>query len=345
MTILKTAAIVLNFNTADDTIRLVRKIKSYPCFHTIIIVDNASTDDSAERIRAAFDCTEKPGESGKTPAARTTTAGNEKTGEEVPAAWMTSAGNEKIGEEAAEIKLVISGKNGGYSSGNNLGLRKARAEGVKYALIVNPDVEFDAETADALLLAMQADPQMAVCSPVCRLSGTEGNAAVPGTKENALAGAPAYPLRPWFPDLLASGPVCRRLFTKKLFYGPETYRKAFTQVDVVPGSMLMVDVEKVMEFGGYDENVFLYQEEYILARRCVKAGYTTGLLTDKTYLHIHPPVSREEMRRNKNAWIRRQKLRGESALYYYKTYLGIGKCRQLFTKLFYKIIELEIRCC
>ncbi|MDW2799736.1 glycosyltransferase [Clostridium boliviensis] len=45
------SCIILNYNDADTTIRLVQSIKEYYFLDSIVIVDNHSTDDSADRLK------------------------------------------------------------------------------------------------------------------------------------------------------------------------------------------------------------------------------------------------------------------------------------------------------
>ncbi len=87
-----------------------------------------------------------------------------------------------------------------------------------------------------------------------------------------------WPLRSFTRELLSMGPVSRRLFGRSFDY-PDSYfagRNA-AYVGAVHGSMLMVDTEKFLEAGGYDEGVFLYEEEQILGRRMQTAGYRSVL--------------------------------------------------------------------
>lgn len=41
---MRTAIIILNYNSKKDTIRYVNEIKSYECLNTIVVVDNNSTN-------------------------------------------------------------------------------------------------------------------------------------------------------------------------------------------------------------------------------------------------------------------------------------------------------------
>lgn len=47
------ALIILNYNSADDTITCVRKLMEFEEPYHIIVVDNQSTDDSLMKITAA----------------------------------------------------------------------------------------------------------------------------------------------------------------------------------------------------------------------------------------------------------------------------------------------------
>ena len=89
---MSTAAVILNYNDADTTIEAVERIRDFCTIDHVIVVDNASTDDSAARIGSFLYGLE----------------------EERP-------------EDAEEQRymLVISDKNGGYGYGNNIGVRYA----------------------------------------------------------------------------------------------------------------------------------------------------------------------------------------------------------------------------
>ena len=48
---MKTVAIILNYNDADTTIEQLERIVNYKNLDKIVIVDNASTDDSRIRLK------------------------------------------------------------------------------------------------------------------------------------------------------------------------------------------------------------------------------------------------------------------------------------------------------
>ncbi|WP_277409282.1 glycosyltransferase family 2 protein [Lacrimispora xylanisolvens] len=45
------SCIILNYNDADTTIKLVQGMKDYSSLDSIVVVDNHSTDDSAARLK------------------------------------------------------------------------------------------------------------------------------------------------------------------------------------------------------------------------------------------------------------------------------------------------------
>ena len=108
-------------------------------------------------------------------------------------------------------------------------------------------------------------------------------------------------------------------------------------VDALPGSLLLVKVDAVLKSGGYDENVFLYEEETILGKRLKDHGYRSMLYLDGSYLHRNSVSISKSFGKNG----KRQKIRKQSTLYYYEKYLHIPKWQRLLSVLFFKVVDLE----
>lgn len=141
-------------------------------------------------------------------------------------------------------------------------------------------------------------------------------------------------------ELFSMGPVSRRIFKKSLTYPESRFKgKKAAYVDVVHGSMLMVDGRKFLDAGGYDEGIFLYQEEAVLASRLKSRGYKTVLLLNQYYRHEHSA----SISKSYQGQMERQKLRNASVLYYLKQYCGIGPVREWIAKIWFAGILLEIR--
>ena len=55
----KCACVILNFNDAETTAALVKRIQSYDCIRSVLVVDNCSTDDSLEKLNELEDALQK----------------------------------------------------------------------------------------------------------------------------------------------------------------------------------------------------------------------------------------------------------------------------------------------
>lgn len=280
----KINCVILNYNDADTVLKLVSEIRGYQALDRIVVVDNASTDDSAEKLRKGLD--------------------------------------------PDKTDLICSERNGGYGAGNNLGVRYAvEQNGADHVLIANPDVLFSESCVKALSGVLKRHAELA--------------AAAASMKDAAFGnGRNGWKLHGFMGELLAMGPVCRRVFNRFLTY-PESYfeGKKAVYVDAVHGSMLMVNGRKFLSAGGYDEGIFLYQEEAVLGTRLKRAGYKTVLLLNREYIHEHSVSISKSFRGQMD----RQKLRNDSVRYYLREYHGIGPVREWFANLWFAAIMLEIR--
>lgn len=277
------SCVILNYNDAETTEKLVRQIAGYEVLHQIIVVDNASTDDSLEQLKKL---------------------------------------------ESEKIHVIVADHNGGYGSGNNLGVRYAAEQGkATHVLIANPDVVFSEQSLKAMLSVFARHPEVGIVTTRIH------DARYPDLKNG-------WPLRSFIRELFSMGPVSRRLFGRTFDY-PDSYfagRNA-VYVGAVHGSMLMVDTEKFLEAGGYDEGIFLYEEEQVLGRRMQNAGYRSVLLLNQHYNHEHST----SISKSFSDAMKRQRLREESTLCYMKHYLHINPLQEQIAKLWFAGIRLEMQ--
>ena len=281
---MKINCVILNYNDASTVFGLVNEIGGYQALDRIVIVDNASTDDSWERLQA-------------------------------------------LKSQYAHVDLLHAEKNGGYGAGNNLGVRHAvSVNEADFVLIANPDVKFSESCVKRLAGILERHSELAVATALMEDQTF-------GEMKNG------WKIHGFWGELFAMGPISRRLFGRFLNY-PESYfeRKKAVYVDAVHGSMLMVNGKKFLEAGGYDEGIFLYQEETVLASRLKKAGYRSLLVLDQKYRHEHSVSIKKSFKSQMD----RQKLRHTSVLYYMKNYLGICPVKEAIAKLWFAGILLEI---
>ncbi len=230
--------------------------------------------------------------------------------------------------DGGKIDVLRADHNGGYGAGNNIGVRYAVAVNhADHVLIANPDVQFSENCVKALSAMLERKPELAVVS--ARMED-----AAYGDEKNG------WRLHGFWGELFSMGPVCRRLFRKFLVY-PDQYfeAKKAVYVDAVHGSMLMVDGRKFLEVKGYDEEIFLYQEEAVLACRMKARGYRTALVLNHRYRHEHSA----SISKSYKGQIERQKLRHQSVMHYLKTYLGIGAMQEAIARCWFAVILLEVR--
>lgn len=280
---MKLNCVILNYNDGDTVSKLTEMIGGYEILEQIVVVDNASTDDSLEKL------------------------------------W-------KLQDE--KIRVIRAEKNGGYGAGNNLGVKYAvEKNGATHVLIANPDVAFSENTLLRMLKIFEKHHDVGVVTA----------AMEDGRYETMCNG---WPLRSFAGELLSMGPVSRRLFGRFLEYPGSRFqgRKA-AYVDVVHGSMLMVAADKFLECGGYDEGIFLYQEEAVLGRRMKNCGFRTVLLLNCSYRHEHS-VSISKTFESQMA---RQRLREKSTLYYMQNYLSVNPLQEQIARLWFWGIRMELK--
>lgn len=280
---MKLNCVILNYNDGDTVSKLTEMIGGYEILEQIVVVDNASTDDSWEKL------------------------------------W-------KLQDE--KIRVIRAEKNGGYGAGNNLGVKYAvEKNGATHVLIANPDVAFSENTLLRMLKIFEKHHDVGVVT-----------AAMEDVRYETMCNG--WPLRSFAGELLSMGPVSRRLLGRFLEYPGSRFqgRKA-AYVDVVHGSMLMVAADKFLECGGYDEGIFLYQEEAVLGRRMKNCGFRTVLLLNCSYRHEHS-VSISKTFESQMA---RQRLREKSTLYYMQNYLLVNPLQEQIARLWFWGIRMELK--
>lgn len=229
---------------------------------------------------------------------------------------------EKYFSNYENIVVISTMRNGGYGYGNNYGLKYAFDKlKAKYVLITNPDVKFKEKMIKHLVEAIQLK-KAAIVSGVQYIHGKE-------IYDKAWKIPSAYQ---WtFAEI--------KYFSKRI--KPQYHYKysdfndtSITEVDCVPGAMLLVDVAKFLEVGGYDKSIFLFGEETVIGYKLKRKGYKTFLLNKEVYDHQHS-VSINKSLKSK---IQQLKILHESKLIFYKKYLKIPIYKYFFYKLIFKVI-------
>lgn len=223
-------------------------------------------------------------------------------------------------KENPKIKVISSSKNGGYGYGNNFGINYAVSElKAKKAIVCNPDVEFEEKTVIELENIMKK-------TNAALTSAVEVN-KVPSINK-------AWKIPTPFAWILDETKL-RKLIFNKFHYPDEYFKTEYSEVDCVSGAMFLLDLEKFLDVGGYDENMFLYGEETVLGYKFKQKGYKTYLLNYESYNHLHS-ASIDKSIPDK---VKKMKILNQSKLYFFKTYLQENAIKYKIEELCFKYVE------
>ena len=224
------------------------------------------------------------------------------------------------------IILLESGKNKGYGYGNNFGIRYAYNElKATHVIVANPDVEFSEE----LVVDMSEAFNKKKCAIV---------APTPIYSNGRFQDNPGWKLTSLLEEVLSVSVLYNRLIGGKKKYNKNEFESnSIMPVDVVQGSLLMLDTSVMMKYGMYDEDFFLFMEEQVLAKKIMQAGYKSYLLTKSTYIHHHSVTIKKIF----NSLLGKNKLLNKSRILYYKKYLGMSNSQEFVVRLFFVYCSLE----
>lgn len=188
----------------------------------------------------------------------------------------------RLTEDRDNIHVIQTDENGGYAKGNNFGIRYALAHfSPDYVFVANPDIMVSESAMNALLAAMDTNPQYGAMS--CLVNQGYNVWRLPG-----FIGMVESLFLIWFN-------LDKRSIKKRL----AASEHAIATVGVVEGSFFCLRAEAYSRCDGFDERTFLYVEENILARRLKNAGYLEGVLTRERYDHFHSVSIKKEYKSSK----------------------------------------------
>lgn len=179
------------------------------------------------------------------------------------------------------LDVIDAPRNGGFSYGNNIGLRRSKG---RYVLLLNPDTELPPDALQSMVDYLDTHPQAGVAGPKLVLRDGRLDLAC----------------RRSFPTPQVS--LYRMLMLSKLF--PRSPRFAGynmtyldpdtpTEVDSVVGAFMMVRREAMEQAGYMDESFFMYGEDLDWALRIKQCGYQVHYWPRVTVLHLKGQSSRQ----------------------------------------------------
>lgn len=290
---MKTAIVILNYNSREDTIKYVNTIKNYKILDTIVVVDNNSSNENE------FQKLEKL--------------------------------------KTDNIFVIKSDKNGGYSYGNNFGLRflDSLNENYDYVVISNSDVEVEEKAFEKCFKELEENENVAVSAPIMV------------DKENNHIRRSSWKIRTPKIDMINSTRLTEALFYKWFKtgeYSEEDFKNSKLEVECVSGAFFAIKFKVFKEIGFFDENVFLFYEEDILAYKLQKLGLKEISLNDVSFKHFESSTISKIF-----SYFNKIKRLQESKMYFQKNYNNITKFQIIiftilnYLRRFELLIEIPIR--
>lgn len=229
--------------------------------------------------------------------------------------------------ESTKIKIVSSKSNRGYGAGNNFGIRYLIDNfNSDYILLSNPDVFVDEVVISKMEDFLRSKTDYAIVAPFMLNSNGE---KVPYS---------VFRIPQKWEYILSMDFFVSRFIKPFLYKNIEKVTSPFFDVGAVSGSLFLMDAKKMLQYGMFDEHMFLYCEEVVLGIKMKNGGKKIALLPNETFVHNHSVSISKSI----SSMVKRHKIHLKSKLYVIKEYYGVDFWTFLFAYLFSKISIVEI---
>ncbi|MEG0872447.1 MAG: glycosyltransferase family 2 protein [Clostridia bacterium] len=230
--------------------------------------------------------------------------------------------------------VIKSDKNGGYSYGNNFGLKYLDdfCNGSQYDLVIisNPDVSIEKEDLEESIKYIRTNENVALCAPRMHYI-------------NGPARRSAWKKRNFLLDVIYSSRVIQAIALFPIFnqgeYTKKEFNEKYLKTFAVSGAFFIIKHDIFKEIGYFDENVFLFYEEDIISQKLEKIGYDVYSLNKLKFMHYDSRCIGKFV-----SAFKKKDIIFDSRIYYQKKYNGINLFQVYILKFlkFFKNIELCI---
>lgn len=226
--------------------------------------------------------------------------------------------------ENSKTIIIKAEKNGGYDYGNNIGIKHLEAIGEKYDyyIISNPDIEITESAIKHSLEVIDNDEDIGIIAP--RMYN----------KDNKPIRRSSWKIRTFWLDTIHSTRLLEILFYKKLRngeYSEKEYENEILEVEAISGAFFIIRADLLKQIGYFDENVFLFYEEDILAQKIRQSGYVTVSLNSEKFIHYESQTIGKTF-----SYYKKMKQLFISKMYYHNKYNHINA----FQKTVFHILNL-----
>lgn len=171
-----------------------------------------------------------------------------------------------------DIEYIASGENNGFAGGNNLGAKKAMADGCKYIFFLNNDTLLDSNCLSELLNAINKNTSIAAAAPI--IFYWKGSK----TREHVQEfGANAH----------FSSYKINKQFEGVNYSEFENRMPQILNVNLLSGAATLIKSEVLSKIGLWEEKYFAYGDEIDLAKRINEAGFKCVVSKNAALWHNH----------------------------------------------------------
>ncbi len=214
--------------------------------------------------------------------------------------------------ESEKVKVIQAEKNGGYNYGNNFGIRYLQNlnEEYDYYIISNPDISVTENAIKHCLEIAENDSKIGVIAP--RMFN----------KDNNPIRRSSWKMRTFWLDVVHSTRVLEMIFYKILRngeYSKEDYENEILEVEAISGAFFVIRTQVLNEISLFDEDVFLFYEEDILAKQIVEKKYKVISLNSEKFIHYESQTIGKTFN-----YYKKMKQLFISKMYYHKKYNRIN---------------------
>lgn len=240
----KLTALIVNYATPDLVLKCVASLQQYGIVQQdadVIVVDNASPDNSVEVLRAQL---------------------------------------------PPNVRFIASDRNGGFSSGINIGLAQVNSE---YLLVLNPDTYFVDRSIQRVLEMLDTKPDV----------GLVGLDLVNPDRSRQFSARRFYSMMDIFGrrSRLGSLPFVRKSVDSHMMLDAWAAGEPF-EADWVMGTGFVIRTDLFRAIGGMDEQYFLYMEDVDLCARVWKSGRRVICFAGAVLVHDHQRASAQVFSRS-----------------------------------------------
>jgi GT2 family glycosyltransferase len=251
----RVAIIILNWNGWEDTVECLESLfRMNYIDYDVIVVDNASEDDSIQKIREYC--------AGRFyPISHFFSALDERQQIELQEFWRETVPDFRESQIKASVEnrkliLIKNETNYGFAEGNNIGIRYALETDATYVLLLNNDTVVDPEFLKELVETAESNGKIGVVGPTICYYHEPQVIQTTGANQNFWTGRPIVLNHRQTVDKVAcSGESC------------------LLKVDYVYGACLLAKKHVIQEVGMLDPTYFLYAEEKDWCFRIARARY------------------------------------------------------------------------